>query len=1234
MSNKTTHQDKRHDLSLTLIYQSLQKPHSSASIACRNDLHTASVKQLDYTLRKIKSYTKQSTWPPHRLVRCLDYIFTHGFKTSPDLQDLIQLPSLKACVRWVLTAVDEESRLGTVKFICNLLETIASKLPDSPYVVGILTEIKAYHGPKLLLEGSRHANHAVRTYSIRSLSANLHFFAKHLINLDAYTILAQSLFHIPNLLHLLTLKPPVSDASQKRTELEQYIMTCRLLESIFKYEQPDQISEQRRCFADSPVYSKLVSVWHQVCHHEYAILMNNQAPLKIKNEQLLIYSLTAIIQKCTCISQKAASCVATEGPRSQWQPYMTLLLQRWIRGTCCSMNTAVITQATLNTEKSILKKFLQITLDMAPILHHHMFWQDYVDQTVCDLTNFFMAFISQPILPEQAATIGTQSTLLHTNLCIDVEERGFTVTGDMLNQHQDLLVLLFESFIHHVQLASVDFIKLISGRVAWCLKSILNIILNAGQLETSGLRTRILKLIVFFLHYYDAIDILATSTTSISPHVWGPTIELAKNGLLTAISLSLDTELTTRQANVIYKAKRAFVSLEMISTHPRACERLVDCNVLQLVDISLIPSGDIMEKTSSLLAVYALFVRFIAALSRRTAFVRTRLRDECNLFPMIMKLLQEAIEHKEAKEDDKMIRLGWIQVISSCLLVVSSFQYDDASMKMWLSWNQKDVNEDTEMTEVQTTLVRTSRPRYASILPSLLTILFPWRLKDMNINEVLKSSDHFQVIILAAQVLDQLSGIPLCGRQMIMDDTALSNLSALMIALTTAAVCKKKIQINQSTMDMCKDKIEGQALDEFTETMMTDENKPTVTEESLNYQCAGYLRKSAIRMLTCHDNIQFTILSDAFTTFFRSMLQHPATGTSHEYWRRAICDDLYEKKFSDFMSLYKFTEVAGDDAVKLNEFTAVAVGYSAIGATTAEKWNLALGLSILEGGIVSSKHIFGIFCQMLVYELEEEEEKESDSLLKLITPFRRNAAAQVMESLAFEFEIKWQTETDAIRDTGFSANYLQLTTPLETVYFRADDSSEVIPGNRQLLRARSPIFEALLGSDYAEESHLAASQAILLHDVTFHGLNLFISVIHQLNEETSDVLDTSITHWPDIVELLQISDRFGSTLVKQRCEHWVLDRVKHLHTISPQERRIYLEGLLCLYRQCRDPIESDGGITSDTWPFAVLTRESLKAIIQYMTESCQTEEFLRMVNEKDFEELDSFCDGLASLIKK
>lgn len=1333
MSTSAIQQSHRPDLSLTLIYQAVQNPTSSASLKCRNELHAATLKQLDYTLRKLKSYTKQqSQWPSRRLVRCLDYIFIHGIKPSSQLEDLVQLPSLKACVQWVFKVSvessedkDEDSTLliiSAVKLICALLEIFATEqLSNSTATAGILNDIKLHQGANTLLDWCQNSNNrSICIYSVRALTAQVHFFAQDLIALDAYTKLSTTLLNIPSLMNLLILKPPITDYTQKRSELEQCIMRCRLLESIFKYEQLNKPSPTRIAFAESKAFQQLVIVWHQICHFEYEAITGNHPALdKVKNGQLLIYSLTTIIQRCTSASQRAASFVAEEGPRSQWHPYMTLLMQRWIRGTCCTMNIAVITTATLNTEKSILKKVLQISLDMVPILQHHMFWIDYVDQLICDSTNFFMAFISQPILPEHAAMIGTANTLLHTNLCIDVEERGFNVAGEMLNEHQDLLVLLLESFIQHVQLATPHFIKMISGRLAWCLKSFLSILLKHQMLETSGLRTRILKLVVFFLHYYDAVDIFATSSTSITPYVWGPTIEMAKNGLVTATQLSPTAELEQQEISTIYKAKRAFVALEIISTHPRACERLMDCNVLQLVDISLVPKGDVMEKTASLLTVYALFGRLIAALSRRTAFVRTRLRDEYGLFPMMMKLIQEAIGRKEARLEKDIIAQGWNQVISSCMLVVSSFQYDESSMRMWLSWDYQQQKGDDVLTSKnekadgdvkqdmmdfkmeQDVTIKQEEPEYIgmddqeqitdtagnktsgpkSILPFVLAVLFPWRREQQqdnkcpDINAYLKSEDHRQLIILAAQVLDQLSGIPLCGRQMIIDDDALSNLSVLMTALTTAAVCQGE-EVDQNgrtsnTMVICPvDKSSSSTAEEVAQEeeggsetlniedfMQTDpptereeeeKNKEAAAqEESLNYRCAGYLRRSAIRILTCHDNIQYTILSNAFTTLFQPMLQHPSSGTSHEYWCRAICDELHEKKFGDLMSLYNFTERTGEDqSIKLHEFTAVAVGYAAIGTKTDQDWNAALGLTSLEGGIVSTKHVFGVFCQMLVYELEyteeedqvkkeEEEQQQGDNtLLTLISPYRRNAAAQVIEMLALEFEVIWRIETDSIQNTILIPEQIPLKTPEEIVYFSTDDSETLISGNRQLLRARSPIFEALLGSHYAEETNLAASKAIPLHDVTFHSLQLFTSVIHQLNTGQRDILDTSGTTWTDIVDLLHISDRFGSPVVKSRCEDWVLKRLKGLSDMKKESRTKHLEGLVGLYRHCRDPIEQDGGITSDTWPFATLLNESLKAMIQYLSEACRTRAFMEMVQDKNGEELDAFCDGIASLLKK
>ncbi|KAL0140585.1 hypothetical protein V8B55DRAFT_1508638 [Mucor lusitanicus] len=1350
MSKERPH---RQDISLTSIYRAAQQPTASSSVRFFNQhLNKASTKEIDYTLRKLLSYVKHNNeqWPQKRLVRCLDCIYLHAIK--PHVQERVSLPSFKACVRWTVAMLADTADMNNnnnddpmslqiqcaTKFICGLLEDLAAAVATQPSpdaeaaTTTIMAEIRHHHGVKSLLARTHDCPLPIRIYSVRALTSQIRCFAKDMIALNAYETLSQSLSNIPHLLHVLSLKPPVTDAAQQRSELDQCVMVCRLLESLFKYEVPSRPSPARQQFAASEAFHQLLSVWQAACHHDYASLVDDATPVgsssssSIKRQRVLVYSLTSIVQKCALT---ASGLIAEETSRAKWQPLLALCMQRWIRGTCCTMNKAIFTSAMLDQDKSIMKKLVQISLDILPVLKQHNYWLDYVDQAVCDLTNFFMAYVSQPILPEQASLVGTQSTLLHTNLCIDVEERGYQIDGAMLNQHQDLFVLLLESFIQHVQLATPSFVKMISGRVAWCLKSILTILLNANQLETSALRSRILKLIVFFLHYDDAIHSFATSSTNIASLVWGPTIDTAKQGLLTAVSLSKSQALTAEQSVAIYKAKRAFVSLAMISKHPRACERLVDCQVLQLVDVSLIPAGDIIEKTASLLSVYALFGQFVAALSRRTAFVRTKLRDECNLIPMIMKLLQEAVQLKEAKRDmtctvskdnnQDAIAKGWNHVIASCLMVISTFQYDEPSMRMWLSWDNtaatrpstthddvstKRDDYDMKMEEATVAIkqesmdpsdmavlmeeytVAANAPKRLSILPILLSVLFPWRnhtdskVNFAEINTFLKAD--LQVILLASQLLDQLSVIPICGRQMIVDPTALYNLCSLMICLT-AAYCpdQPECMFKLMTTTISSDANDTPTLLTMQDGDMVEKLAPLSTAEPVQEDaemadtaildnvhldldgqqeavhrpqepptlcCAEHLRRAAVRILITHDNIQFTMLSDAFTSFFQPVLQHPVRGTSHEYWRRLVCDDLFEKKMGDFLSLFRFTETA-DNAIKLHEMAAIAVGYAAMGAPTELEWNQSLGLVSLDGCIVGSTQPFGIFCQMLVYELEYEEEAEeeekdtprADALLSMITPFRRHAAAQVLEALALEFEVVWKVETESIREHITLPQHMPLDQPAEMVTFVTDDATSTTPtisGNRQLLRARSPIFDALLSTDYAE-SVLAA---IPLHDVTFHSLELFISVIHQLNDKAEmttgghllvDKVLAPSTSWNDIVDLLLISDRFGSTVVKSLCEHWILEQVKHISS-DAQSRFVCLEGMVGLYRQCCDPMERDGGIVSDTWPFATILREVLKTILQYMSESCQTASLIQMIKDKHVEELDVFCNGLACLLQK
>ncbi|KAI8078233.1 uncharacterized protein B0P05DRAFT_587461 [Gilbertella persicaria] len=1120
------------DISLKSIYGALRHPQAQKSAQTRQLLTTASTQTIDQVLRKILGYAKreQTDWPTNRLAHMVAFVFSMGFKHA-----VISLASFKACLRWLVDLLHSSQDKATLRYglkcICIVFEAIQTTTGAN-----LLADFVDRKGIQILLILAQHEEQSIQFYSLRALNAQATYFSKPLNeSLDGYTVCTQLLSDMPTALNTLWIVPPPSDIAQREAELKQSMLTCQLLRSMLKH--PN--TEYQVGFAESNGFRSLARVWCCLCHYEYTLATHQEPPQHATSQQKLVYVLTCVIQHCTSISKKAAGCVSEEHVRAKWQPLLSVYMQRWIYDTCCTMNTPMYTLESLAVDKTIMNKMIQISLDIVPVLQHHMYWLDYVDQAVCDLTNFMLAYISQPILPEHVTTMGKPNTVLHNNLCIDVDERGYQFHADMLQQHQSVFVLILESFIQHVQLASLSLVQLVCGRAAWCLKSLATVLSNADQLDTSPLRSRILKLIVFFLHYDDAIDTLATSTTSITPFIWGTTIEMAKQGLMTTC---IDT---SESSSVIYKAKRAFVSLEKISHHHRACERLVDCDVLQLVDLDLIPSGQVIDQYPSLLSMYAVYCRFLAVLSRRTAFVRTKLRDQYHLFPITLKLLHEAVALREHHRVNDVFK-AWNQLISSCLMLISAFQYDELSMQQWLCWKQE-----------------------SSVLTPLLAILFPWKeAVDWAAMHRYVASD-LDVMLKAAQLLDQLSCHSLCGRQFVNDTAALPNLSRLMICLTTT--------------------------DPSMQWIITQ-----ASQETPQFQCADYLKKSMMRMLMSHENMQFNILRDAFTNAFQPMLYHPNAGTSQAYWRHLMCDALYKHRFSDFNRLYRFTQ-DGDNAIKLHDFTAVAVAYTAMGAPTQEAWNDVLGFNHLDQEcIAASKHVFGALCQMLVYELEYEEEDDDDhgqdTLLSQITPLRRHAAAQVMEAMSLEFEVIWQARPVPTQDPDTPLPSLE---PVETVTFVTDDNRH-LQAHRQLLRTCSPIFEALLSGDYAES---ASDSLIPLHDVSFHSLELLMKAMHG-----SPIDGLS---WQDMVELLKMSDRFGATVVKHACEHWVLQKIKQLGK-DKAERKVCLEGMVGLYRQCRDPIEKDAGIASDTWPFAVVLRECLKTILMYMSESSQTIAFLEM----------------------
>jgi hypothetical protein len=1312
----------QNEINLKDIFQASQTPNAPIALKCHAYLCSASVDKIDHFLRSLLGYTKRESkdWTPKRLARCLDYIYIHGMKLR--LEQNLQLASFKACFRW---AVDMFSKtihdmqdsqymeishqiLYAVKFTCGVMESLNYQLPNAHITSSIVSDLIYRQGVKGLLYWSQAKFGPICSYAIRALTAQKHRLAKEIAASNGIIILSKLVVDIPRLLNTLSLKPPVTDAVQREGELIQCVTICALMDDVLKLKGP---SEELTSFIDSDAFKQIISVWCSACqfHHSLTDGSFTVDPNYVsKCQPTLVYSLTSIVQRCTAASNNAAYKVNDNTCREQWHPLLILLMRRWILYNCGQQVDD--SSKNLEFDSNILIKLFQITLDLAkvtptdedpdvdPDLWDILSESDdtNTDKLFRDFTNFLMAYVLQPVSNDTIEIIGS-GELMDKYQLLQKDKDSYQFDGEKIKQDEDMLASYFDVYIHHFRHASPNLVKWVATRMANCLKAIAIVLSDANQLETSGLRSRLTSLIMRFMREPEAIDAFATLSTKISSFLWSPLINHAKRGLVAAANLSPGSELTETDGILINRSRNALGSLRNIAYRDRGLEALLKCDLLQLIDESLIPSGEVMQKSTQLLGLYALFGQLIDAICR-SAFIRGHLGDECSgLPPLIIKLLREAITLKEnrrtliQKESDKKqkkvkkdpIFKGCINLISSCLKVVGSFQYVNSSVTLWFCYdNQKEVK-DEDIVMSTTTTTDASNPSNTteklSILPYLICILLPWRNKkgDIRFYDIMYYiNTDLQLMLMVSQLLEIFTNMhSLCGKQLITDSTALSNLGLLMVCLrsvrygrgekyysfgpsfpviaTSNTNCHEPYEIQQLPETPYKIYDEhyhdSSCREEWDEEDGSDyesepfENTPTV-------RCADKIKRSVINILT--GDRQFIIMSDAFTSFFKFIMQHLITGTSQDYWRREVCSDLYRLGMKYYLELYRFSKYT-ENAIKLHEMSAVAVGYAAIGAETGQQWNEALGLTVLNDCMVSTPEVFGTLCQMLVYELEYEDQSKKDestdevqSLLNNITPLRRHAAAQAIEALAFSFEKEWRLENLAsIKETKTLPKHVTLTNPPEIVNFVTDDaeSNTCISGNRQLLGACSPIFEALLSGDYAESK----LSAIPIHDVTFHSLELFIRTVHQLDEKAemtkqeqhvtqsniqNNALD-SLTSWNDIVDLLQISDRFASTAVKDFCQYWVLNKVKTIHLIG-KKRHVYLNELLRLYRRCRDPIEIDGGITSNTWPFATVLYEVLKTITQYMKEVSKIKEFNKMIKDKNTEELDAFCNGIAYLLQR
>lgn len=1315
MSNQTYN-----EISLKDIFQASQNPNSPIALKCCQYLRSASINKIDHLLRLLFSYTKRDSkdWTPKRLARSLDYIFSHGIKFH--LKQNIQLASFKACFRWAVdmflkTTHDMQGpqqfvqishqMLYAVKFTCGLMESLHDELPNAHITSSIISDFIRRQGVKGLLFWSQSDYGPIRSYVVRALAAQKHRLAKEIANSGGFITLSKMTIEIPHLLNTLSLQPPVTDAAQQERELKQCVTICHLLDEALKQGNSDLII----AFIDSDVFPQVVSVWYSVCQFHQSVTNGNfrENPDHVtKCQPVLVYSLTSIIQKCTAASNCAANIINES--REQWWPLLIFFMRRWIFFNCSQQVEGA--SKTLEFDNNTLIRLFQILIDIAKVTPMDTDPSDVdsdipnieefnTDKVLLDCTNFLLVYVLQPVSMDTIECIGSND-LMDWSQLLQKDTDGYSFNTEKILRDHSILAPYMEVYVQHFKHASPNSVKRVTMCMANCVKAIA--IVLSEQLQTSPLRSRLTSLVMRLIRVPKIIDVFINSSTKISPFLWSPLMDQAKRGLAVAANLSPESELTAEDKIVINRSRNALASLRNIAYRRSGLETLLKCDLLQLIDEAFIPSGEVMQNFTQLLGLYALFCQLISTLCS-SALLRRYLGDQSVLPPLIIRLLHEAVilkenrrvlVQKESDENQTKIREdpifdSCIELISSCLVVVGSFKYVDYAVTMWFAyenkkkWLDKDIvmSEQEPLPTISTDKCDTDDPSNTeklSILPSLLTILLPWKKKkedDIHFSDIPYYIDtDLQVMLLASQLLEIYTHMNyVCGRQLMIDSAALSHFGLLLVCLYTARYgwvekhyyfgpafpvmtsSNRRTPYEIKRLPGTSDRICGEddenlaAREEWSELDdNVDDDIPELLKNMPAFHCAEKIKDSVVNILT--RDTQFAVMSDAFTSFFKLIMRHFITGTPQDYWRREICSSLYNDGMEYYLELYNFSKNT-ENAIKLHEMSAVAVGYAAIGAKSGQQWNEVLGLTVLSESMVSIPHVFGTLCQMLVFELEYEDENIMDEptdkgkyLLKTITPLRRQAAAQAIEALAFSFEKKWRQETlSTIKETKTLPQYIPLANPPEMVSFVTDDVEQnaVITGNRQLLGACSPVFKALLSGDYAE----SGLTAVQISDVTFHSLELFIRTIHRLNEKAEEskqhVMQNDIpnnlldwlTSWDDIVDLLQTSDRFASTAVKDFCQYWVLDRVEMIHLIA-KDRSVYLNGLLGLYRQCRDPIESDGGITSKTWPFAIVLYEALKTITQYMKETSCTSEFAKMIKDKNMEELDAFCNGIAYFLQR
>ncbi|CAO3642279.1 unnamed protein product [Cunninghamella blakesleeana] len=420
-------------------------------------------------------------------------------------------------------------------------------------------------------------------------------------------------------------------------------------------------------------------------------------------------------------------------------------------------------------------------------------------------TNFLLAFTAHPIPIDMIGIMAFNDnednhiSLLPMTLTADVVIRGyFGLTSRCIENHHSILIPILETLIQYSPLIRKSWRLSIGSKLAWSIKSLLSLLDADGLLDDSPLLSRIEKLIIYLLHDDDAIDQLADCTNGLDKYIWDPTIQLARNGLLTATSAINDIYLSSPKDvyQSLEKGKRALMALEKITNHSRACERLADTNILSLMDSIVLstinPLNDYhhpltLDQVSLFVrswTVYALFTRLLATLAGRTSLLRSKLRQENRLIHSIMKLLwyTHQFECTFFLKQSKEVILTCQYVVNGCLQIINAYRYDKQAIQEWMYWKY-DTIDNNEMSEKE----GGDDENNITLIKMLLSVIIPWRNKrnitDYNIGQWWMIFNN--QICLASMILESLSQYDECGKQLIeSNDGALYDISKWMVSIT------------------------------------------------------------------------------------------------------------------------------------------------------------------------------------------------------------------------------------------------------------------------------------------------------------------------------------------------------------------------------------------------------------------------------------------------------------------